>query len=183
MFRNSKLAYGIPAIVIHWISALVVIGLFAVGVWMVELTYYSAWYKTAPHLHKSVGILLLAVTIFRLVWRLVNPKPAPEASHKPWEKTAAHLAHFVIYVLLFVIMIAGILISTADGRGIWVFDWFELPGLGLLFENQADIAGDIHQYAAYSLIALVVIHAAGALKHHFIDKDTTLLRMIKFKRG
>ncbi|CAD6365848.1 Cytochrome b561 [Shewanella hafniensis] len=183
MFRNSKLAYGIPAIVIHWISALVVIGLFAVGVWMVELTYYSTWYKTAPHLHKSIGILLLAATIFRLVWRLVNPSPAPETSHKPWEKTAAHLAHFIIYVLLFVIMIAGILISTADGRGIWVFDWFELPGLGLLFENQADIAGDIHQYAAYSLIALVVIHAAGALKHHFIDKDTTLLRMIKFKRG
>lgn len=101
MFRNSKLAYGIPAIVIHWISALVVIGLFAVGVWMVELTYYSTWYKTAPHLHKSIGILLLAATIFRLVWRLVNPRPAPEASHKPWEKTAAHLAHFIIYVLLF----------------------------------------------------------------------------------
>lgn len=74
MFRNSKLAYGIPAIVIHWISALVVIGLFAVGVWMVELTYYSTWYKTAPHLHKSIGILLLAATIFRLVWRLVNPR-------------------------------------------------------------------------------------------------------------
>ena len=67
MFRNSKLAYGITAIVTHWLSAIVVIGLFAVGVWMVELTYYSAWYKTAPHLHKSVGILLLAVTLFRLL--------------------------------------------------------------------------------------------------------------------
>ncbi|ABX50361.1 cytochrome b [Shewanella baltica] len=183
MFRNSKLAYGITAIVTHWLSAIVVIGLFAVGVWMVELTYYSAWYKTAPYLHKSVGILLLAVTLFRLLWRLVNPKPVPEANHKPWERQAAHIAHLAIYVLLLVIMCAGILISTAEGRGIMVFDWFELPGFGPFFENQADIAGDIHQYAAYSLIALVVIHAAGALKHHFIDKDATLLKMIKFNRG
>ena len=64
-----------------------------------------------------------------------------------------------------------------------VFDWFELLGLTPLIENQADIAGDIHQYAAYSLIALVVLHALGALKHHFIDKDSTLLKMIKFNRG
>ena len=113
----------------------------------------------------------------------MNPKPVPEANHKPGERLAAHIAHLAIYVLLLVIMFAGILISTAEGRGIMVFDWFELPGFGPFFENQADIAGDIHQYAAYSLIALVVIHAAGALKHHFIDKDATLLKMIKFNRG
>lgn len=183
MFRNSQLAYGLIAMVTHWVSALVIIGLFAVGVWMVELTYYSAWYKTAPHLHKSIGILLLALTVFRLLWRLVNPKPAPEANHQPWEVKAAHIAHFSLYSLMLVIMFTGILISTAEGRGIMVFDWFELPGFGPLFENQADIAGYIHQYAAYSLMALVVIHAAGALKHHFIDKDATLLKMIKFNRG
>ncbi|PTA50893.1 cytochrome b [Shewanella morhuae] len=183
MFRNNQFAYGVTAIVTHWLSAIVVIGLFALGVWMVELTYYSTWYKTAPHLHKSIGILLLAVTLFRLLWRLVNPKPVSEANHQLWEKKAAHIAHLAIYVLLLVIMFAGILISTAEGRGIMLFDWFELPGFGPFFENQADIAGDIHQYAAYSLIALIVIHAAGALKHHFIDKDATLLKMIKFNRG
>ncbi|MFB2648884.1 cytochrome b [Shewanella mangrovisoli] len=183
MFRNTKLNYGLIAIASHWLSAVVVIGLFAVGVWMVELTYYSAWYKTAPHWHKSVGILLLAITLFRLVWRLVNPKPVPEQNHQTWEKVSAHIAHGAIYLLLLVIMAAGILISTAEGRGIMVFDWFELPGLTPLIENQADIAGDIHQYAAYSLIALVLLHALGALKHHFIDKDSTLLKMIKFNRG
>ena len=183
MFRNTKFNYGLIAIASHWLSAVVVIGLFAVGVWMVELTYYSPWYKTAPHWHKSIGLLLLALTLFRLVWRLVNPKPASESNHQPWEKLAAHGAHIAIYFLLLLIMAAGILISTEEGRGIMLFDWFELPSFKPLFENQADIAGDIHQYAAYSLIALVVIHAVGALKHHFIDKDSTLLKMIKFKRG
>lgn len=183
MFKNTKLNYGLIAIACHWLSAVTVMGLFAVGVWMVELTYYSPWYKTAPHWHKSIGLLLLALTLFRLVWRLLNPQPAPEANHRPWEKFAAHLVHITIYCLLLLIMAAGILISTEEGRGIMLFDWFELPGFTPLFANQADIAGDIHQYAAYSLIALVAIHALGALKHHLIDKDSTLLKMIKVKRG
>ncbi|GIU09815.1 hypothetical protein TUM4261_18750 [Shewanella sp. c952] len=76
-------------------------------------------------------------------------------------------------------MLSGYLISTADDRGIWVFDWFEIPSFGAIVDDQADIAGVIHQYAAYSLIGLAIVHAIGALKHHFIDKDSTLLRMIK----
>jgi len=91
------------------------------------------------------------------------------------------LAHSAIYLLLLLIMFSGYLISTADSRGIWVFEWFELPGFGSFIDDQADIAGLVHQYAAYSLIVLVVVHALGALKHHFIDKDSTLLRMVKVK--
>jgi len=87
--------------------------------------------------------------------------------------------HLALYVLLFAIMLSGYLISTADSRGIDVFEWFEVPGFGSLFENQEDIAGLFHQYAAYSLIGLVILHAAAAIKHHFIDKDNTLKRMIR----
>ena len=75
-------------------------------------------------------------------------------------------------------MCRGYLISTADGRGIAVFNLFEIPGIGELFDSQADIAGLFHQFAAYSLIGLVVIHMLGAFKHHFFDKDSTLIRMI-----
>jgi len=182
MFRNTTYSYGMVTILIHWVSALAVVGLFAVGFWMVDLTYYSTWYNTAPHLHKSVGVLLLMLTLFRLIWRQLNPKPVAEPNHKEWEKKAGKLAHLAFYLLLLLIMFSGYLISTADSRGIWVFEWFELPGFGAFIDEQADIAGLVHQYAAYSLMGLALIHALGALKHHFIDKDSTLLRMVKVKR-
>ena len=183
MLKNTAEGYGVVTVLLHWVSALVVIGLFVAGVWMVDLTYYSSWYKTAPHIHKSVGILLLLATFFRLLWRLLNPKPVAQSSHKPWEVSVAAIAHAVIYALLLTIMVAGILISIADGRGIWVFNWFEVPGFSAFFDNQADIAGDIHRYLAYCLIALVVLHALGALKHHFIDKDKTLIKMFTLLKG
>lgn len=75
-------------------------------------------------------------------------------------------------------MCSGIMISTADGRDIWIFDWFAVPFPNAFIDDQADIAGFIHQYLAYSLIGLVVLHAAGAIKHHVIDKDNTLKRML-----
>ncbi|WP_299495585.1 cytochrome b [uncultured Shewanella sp.] len=179
MFRNTSSGYGIVSIIVHWISALAVIGIFCLGFWMVDLTYYSAWYKTAPDIHKSLGVLLFILTVLRLVWRWVNPQPKSAPSHKMWEKKASHYTHLLIYILLFAIMGSGYLISTADNRGIWVFDWFELASLGQLFNDQADIAGLIHQVLAYSLIGLACIHGLGALKHHFLDRDNTLTRMLK----
>ncbi|WP_325894473.1 cytochrome b [Grimontia sp. NTOU-MAR1] len=161
---------------IHWLTALVVVGLFAVGLWMVDLTYYSSWYKTAPYWHKSVGILLAVLTVFRVLWR--SFKGAPQIEGNRLERTAAHSAHRLIYILLFVIFTSGYLISTSDGRAIEVFNWFEVPALGELFTNQSDIAGAIHYYAAFTLIGLAILHAAAALKHHFIDKDNTLRKMI-----
>ncbi|WP_299011070.1 cytochrome b [uncultured Shewanella sp.] len=179
MFRNTSSGYGIVTIIVHWVSAFAVIGLFCLGFWMVDLTYYSTWYKTAPHIHKSLGVLLLFLTIFRLAWRWGNPKPLSDTQHKPWERKVSHYVHLFLYLLMFIIMGSGYLISTADDRGILVFDWFELASLGQLFNDQADIAGLIHKVLAYSLIGLVILHGLGALKHHFVDKDTTLMRMLK----
>lgn len=179
MLANTKNGYGLVTIIIHWLSALAIIGLFGLGFWMVDLTYYSSWYKTAPDIHKSVGILLLGLTLLRVLWRFFSVKPQPEQSHKAWEQVAAKWAHRVLYALMLLIMVSGFLISTADGRGILVFDWFEVPSLGSFISNQEDIAGLVHEYLAYSLIALVIIHAAGAIKHQLKDKDGTLSKMIK----
>lgn len=87
------------------------------------------------------------------------------------------MVHTLIYLLLFSIMISGYLISTADGRSVDVFNWFSIPATLHGFEQQEDIAGLIHLVLATSLITLVTLHAAAALKHHFIDRDRTLLRM------
>lgn len=177
MFKNTNSGYGLISITLHWLSAFTVIGLFALGFWMVDLNYYSEWYRTGPHIHKSIGILLLLMTIFRLGWRLYNPSPSIIANNKT-ETALAHLAHAALYILLLVIMLSGYLISTADGRGIDIFEWFTLPSLGQLFPEQEDISGLVHEYAAYSVIGLALLHAIAALKHHFISKDNTLKRML-----
>lgn len=168
--------YNVLARAIHWLSAVVVIGMFAVGLWMVDLSYYSEWYRTAPHWHKSIGILLAALTLFRVVWKSVTPSPKVEG--ESYEVIGAKLAHLVMYAILLALPISGYLISTEDGRGIDVFNWFTLPGLGALFEGQADMAGQIHFYAAWALILIAAVHAIAALKHHFINKDNTLRKMI-----
>nr|WP_269813799.1 cytochrome b [Bowmanella yangjiangensis] len=175
--RNSETSWGWTSIILHWLSAMAVIGLFALGWWMVDLDYYSEWYREAPHLHKSIGILLALTTLLRLLWRF--KKRRPEAQGKPWEVNLSHLTHVLMYILLLAIFTSGYLISTADSRGIDVFNWFTVPGFGEWVENQEDLAGEIHEWLAWSLIGLVVLHALAAIKHHVIDKDNTLTRMLK----
>lgn len=176
--KNSEQSYGLVAILLHWIAAIVVVGLFALGLWMTDLTYYDEWYRKAPHLHKSIGSLLALLFVFRLIWRYVNPKPALDASVAKWEERVASLVHGGLYLLVFAIVLSGYFISTADGRAIEVFDWFEIPALLTPIENQEDLAGDIHFYLASALIGLALLHALAALKHHFIDGDNTLKRML-----
>ncbi|MFN6971823.1 MAG: cytochrome b [Rheinheimera sp.] len=165
------------SILLHWLMALLVLGLFGVGFWMVDLTYYSAWYKTAPHYHKSVGILLAVLLLCRLGVLVRKGKPLPLPTHSNALQRVSKLTHRLLYLLMALIMVTGYLISTADNRGIEVFNWFVVPGFGEFFDQQADRAGLFHQWLAYGLIALVALHALGALKHHFIDKDATLKRM------
>ncbi|WP_296807467.1 cytochrome b [Thiocapsa sp.] len=178
MWRNTDDGYGVVAVVLHWLVAAVVVGLFSLGLWMVELTYYDAWYRRSTDIHKGVGILLFLVVLARLGWRLVNPRPVPEPAHSRLERIAAALTHVLLYVLLFAVMTAGYLISTADGRAVDVFGLFSVPATIAGLPGQADIAGDFHLALAIALIALAAVHAIAALKHHFIDRDRTLLRIL-----
>ncbi|MEC8373415.1 MAG: cytochrome b [Pseudomonadota bacterium] len=174
---NSR--WPIAIVALHWITTLIVIGMFASGLWMVDLTYYSDWYKTAPHWHKSVGLILLAATLFRLLVRLRTKRPVTHGSAV--EQRLSKVGHTAIYLVLLSLFISGYLISTADGRAIEVFNWVSVPALGELFENQEDVAGDIHFYVAWTLIGLAVVHALAALKHHFINKDDTMKQMLRLR--
>lgn len=177
--RNTIESYGLISILLHWLVALTVFGLIALGLWMVELNYYSPWYKLAPFWHKSIGLSLAAVLVARLLWRLTNPQPKTLPSHRRWEVRLAHAAHALLYFMMFAILISGYLISTAKGQGISVFGWFELPALITELPGQADRAGAVHYWLAMGVLALVALHILGALKHHFIDRDTTLIRMLR----
>lgn len=176
--RNSPSNYGLVSIVMHWLVAVVVYGMFALGYWMVGLTYYSSWYRTAPDIHKSIGLILLGLMILRVTWRYFSSGPAPLANHGRLTRLATKAGHGVLYVGLFAVMISGYLISTADGRGIEVFGWFEVPALVTSIPEQADVAGLIHEYLAWAVVIFSALHALAALKHHFIDRDATFKRMI-----
>lgn len=176
--RNSVSNYGLVSIVMHWLIAVVVYGMFASGYWMVGLTYYSSWYRTAPDIHKSVGLILFTLMLLRLTWRFLSRGPAPLATHGRLTRLATTAGHGVLYLGLFAVMISGYLISTADGRGIEVFGWFEVPAFITSIPDQADVAGLIHEYVAWGLVIFSGLHALAALKHHFIDRDSTFKRMI-----
>jgi cytochrome b561 len=176
--RNDDQRYGLVAVGLHWLVAVTVIGQFGLGLWMRSLGYYDAWYRLGPWWHKGIGVMLFTVLLLRLIWRWSNPRPDHLASHQPYERLAAGIAHGLLYLFLFALMLSGYLISTADGRGLEVFDWFTIPATLSGLEQQEDIAGQIHLWLAWTVIGLAVVHALAALKHHFIDRDATLKRML-----
>ena len=173
--QNTATGYGSVSRAFHWLMALAIFAMFGLGWWMVDLSYYSPYYKSAPDLHRSVGLVLLVVLLARLAWRAVNVKP-DDAELRPFERRAAHLVHWGFYVILLVLMISGYLISTPDGRPIEVFGLFNVPSL-IQHKGLEDTAGWIHWGLAYGVMALAAVHSAAALKHHFIDKHATLTRM------
>lgn len=177
LLRNSAARWGLTAVALHWGMALSIIGLFALGLWMTSLSYYDPWYKQGPNIHRAIGVLLFIAMLGRLVWRMLDHAPDPVDGHKAWERKAAHAAHLILYIGLFVVMISGYLISTADGRAISVFGLFDVPATITSIEKQEDVAGLIHLWLAVALISTAGGHALAALKHHFIDKDNTLKRM------
>ncbi|EGN76241.1 cytochrome B561 [Idiomarina sp. A28L] len=174
--RNSKTQYGWPSIVMHWLVALTVLAMYPLGLYIVSLGYYDPGYRIYPNIHRSIGLILAALVAFRLTWKFLNPSPKMLAQ-KPIERFAAHAGHIALYILLAVVFSSGYLLSTADGRGIAVFDWFTVPAIQALANRQEDFWGTVHFYAATTMMVLTAIHILAALKHHFINKDATLKRM------
>ncbi len=175
---NDRDNYGLIAIVLHWLVALTVYGLFGLGLWMRELGYYDTWYQLGPWWHKGIGVMLFFTLLLRLAWRLVSPRPDHLPTHKPYERRAATLVHWLLYLLMFSIMLSGYLIPTADGRALEVFDWFSIPAIISGIDGQEDIAGKVHLYLAWSIVVISLLHMLAALKHHLVDHDRSLRRML-----
>ena len=177
-YKDTTRSYGLISVLFHWITAVLVAGLFGIGWYMVELTYYDRLYNVLPHWHKSVGMLFVLILFLRVFWRLLAGKPEALASHRRHELIAAPLVQWTMQLLLVVIVVSGYLIPTAAGRPIDVFDWFSVPALISDLRNQEVHSGLVHRYASYVLVAVVLLHVTAALKHHFMDKDSTLERML-----
>ncbi|MGK0441050.1 MAG: cytochrome b561 [Pseudohongiellaceae bacterium] len=174
---NSYKKYGLITVVLHWSLALLIITLFILGLWMVELDYYHSWYHRAPSLHKSFGLCLLALMLLRYGWRLLSLSPTAEPNLAIWEHHLSVLGQHLFYMLILVISGSGYLMVTSDGSGVAVFDWFELPALVSHIDQQEDVLGLVHYYVACGFMVLVVVHAFAAVRHHVIERDRTLLKM------
>jgi len=180
-WRNDPHRYGLVSVTLHWVMAIAIVALFWLGLWMRGLDYYSPWYHRAPEIHKGIGILLLIALLMRIVWRFVSRPPAIEGSRTT--QLAATFGHLALYALMLGVMVAGYFISTAEGQPINVFGWFNVPATVSGLRDQADWAGAIHLWLAWTLIILSGLHVLAALKHHFIDRDATLLRMFGRRRA
>ncbi|MEQ1718935.1 MAG: cytochrome b [Hyphomicrobium sp.] len=174
-FRDTSSSYGIVTRLIHWMMALAIFFLFGLGWWMVGLDYYSAYYTKAPDLHRSLGIVVTLVLIFRFVWRLINIHP-DDSELSPLERLASKTVHWGFYPLLLALVVSGYFISTTDGRPVDVFGLFAVPSV-VVSKEMTDTAGYIHRVLAYITVILAGLHSAAALKHHFVDHSSILKRM------
>ncbi|MEP2706066.1 MAG: cytochrome b [Roseibium sp.] len=188
MLRNTPTGYGRIAITFHWIMAILIIGMLGFGLYLAQLPKTDQATFQLYQLHKSLGFVVLALAAFRLAWRLINPSPRLPKGMPAWERLAAHLGHISLYALLFAMPISGWLMVSASPWGIptILFNSLPVPHLPVpdapgTKEQAEAVFKMIHSYSAYLLIALIVVHVAAALKHHFIARDDTLKRMVSTK--
>lgn len=162
---------------LHWLMALGLVGLFGVGLWMTGLPLGMRKLNVYA-LHKSVGLTLLALAAVRLAWRAVSARPGAAPGVPRWQTLAARGVHALIYVLLFAIPLSGWLYNSAAGFPLRWFRVANLPALAAPDPELKALAHSLHEAGAWTLAVLVALHAAAALKHHFVDRDRTLLAML-----
>jgi cytochrome b561 len=181
IWKNTLERYGVVAKTFHWTVAVLVLGMLALGLYMTALDISPVKFKLY-FWHKSIGATILVLMTLRLLWKLVNVRPAPLPSHEMWERALAKLVHALLYVCLFVMPLSGWVMSSAKGIAISVFGWFTLPAIVVENKDLAQAAVQVHYLAAWILMGCIVLHLSGALKHHFIDRDSTIRRMFPFAK-
>lgn len=171
--------YTSTAIFLHWLVALGLIATFALGYYMEGLPFSPNKLKLISW-HKWAGMTLLALAVARLAWRLTHRAPALPAEMGQASRLAAHAGHLLLYVLMIAIPMTGWLASSAQGVSVvWLGVW-QLPDLLGRNKELGTLLQDVHMILNYSLLVVVVGHVGAALQHHFIKKDTVLVRMLPF---
>lgn len=182
MLRNTYNSWGFIARAFHWITALMIVGLFFYGLYIHDFIPRE---ERAGHytIHASVGISLLALLVLRVLWRVVNPTPRPPRDASKMMIGAAHLGHFGLYLLAFAAATAGWLVAGSGRASLdyYLFGVVPMPSvLGLNSPYHRDLE-EAHEFLAWALIALVVVHVAAAIWHQIVRKDGILARMTSGK--
>jgi cytochrome b561 len=172
--------YTAISIALHWLLAIAIIGMLGVGVWMTGL-------KTSPtkievySWHKWVGLTVLALAALRLIWRAYNPPPLYAESVPVWQLRVATHTHRLMYLLMFAMPLTGWLQNSAAGFPLTWFGLFKVPALVARDKQAFALWQQVHEWLSWALMALVLLHVLAALKHHFMDRDDTLKRMLPWR--
>ncbi len=179
--EGGKLRYDPVAVTLHWVIAVSILCMIPLGFFMDDFPIDIRFQAYA--FHKSVGITVLALSIFRLIWRLLNPPPALPATMKPIEKRMAEAAHWMLYFFMIAMPLTGWLMVSASKKfptiffGIGEVPFIPMP-VGIDGKATAHWFNQTHELLAIGALVLVAGHVFAALKHHFIEKDTVLTRML-----
>jgi cytochrome b561 len=181
MSNTSNSRYTTVSIVLHWLLAVALVGIFSVGVYMADLPFSPQRLKLY-NWHKWAGVTILVLSALRLLWRLTHRPPALptaiEQAMPSWQLRAYHATHHALYALFFIVPLVGWAYSSAAGFPIVVFGVLPLPDFVPVSKELAEFIKPWHEITALALAGLVVLHVAAALKHHWIDKDGLLQRML-----
>jgi cytochrome b561 len=177
--KNDSTRYGAVAQLFHWaIVALIIIQFFLANK-AANLPIGPAKIATLAT-HKSFGMTIFGLAVLRLIWRWFNPVPSLPAGPR-WQQHAAHISHWLLYGLILVTPIVGWLSSSARNFPVSWFGLITLPDFVEPNKEVYDFLNSTHEALAFTLLCVALIHAAAALKHHFIDRDNVLRRMLPVK--
>ena len=197
----TRSRYSHIAILLHWLIAIGIIVMIPLGWWMSDHVTDPSKIATvfkAYQLHKSIGLTILVLSLARLIWRLTHRFPELPAEMPGWEKAAARASHILLYAVMLIMPITGWIYVSAGWNArmhtsfqiptMWfgLFQWPHIPGIAEASDatraSTAASAMAVHSTLAWGAIALVALHAAAALKHHFFDRDDVLTRMVPLLR-
>ena len=178
--------YSTVAILLHWLIAVMIIGMVVMGIYMTGLPDARMSEKFELYqLHKSFGITVLLLSLIRLGWRLTHRAPPLPAEMPGWEQWAARLTHVAFYLLMIGIPLSGWAMVSASPWNLptvlfGTIDWPHLPYFSTVADKPATegMLKDLHEALAFGTVALLLLHVAAALKHHFIEGDDVLARML-----
>jgi cytochrome b561 len=178
--RNTTARWGSVAQFLHWLIVALIITQVTLALTAAQLHGMAKLATLARH--KSVGITILMLAVVRLGWRLINPTPPLPLTLKPYERFLANFTHAALYLLIFALPLTGWVMSSARGFPVSWFNQFQLPDL--VTKNRAlyEAMQETHEALAWTLGAVALLHLLGALKHHFVLKDTVLRRMLPFSK-
>ena len=201
MHGRTRTRYSSIAIILHWLIALGIVLMIPLGWWMsdhVTDPSQAARVFRAYQLHKSIGLTILVLSVARLLWRLTHRFPELPQHMPLWERAAARISHVLLYAIILIMPLTGWLYVSAGWNPhmniplpvptLWfgLFQWPHLPGIAEASDTvraqTASTAIAIHSTLAWGAVVLVAIHAAAALKHHIIDRDDVLTRMVPLLR-
>ena len=172
---TSSERYSGTAIALHWLVAVLIVVAFWMGWSMVDLPFSPRRIKLF-NWHKWVGMVAFGFIVLRLLWRMVR-KPPAELPLPAWQQHAAHAMHVALYVLMIAVPLVGWAYTSATGFPVVLFGVLPLPDFVPVSKPLAGVLKEGHEWLSWAMAALVLMHMAAALKHHFVDRDATMVRM------